>query len=83
MRQKATLTSRFTKDGWEVIRDEVPLGKVYYVDLESVTTLQHGQVERPGQWKDRECILAYNTPEGGEGGYLPLELLKIEAVPED
>jgi hypothetical protein len=76
---KATLISRYTKDGWNVVEDDVPLGKVYWVDLESIATLKHGQHWRPGIEVDRECILAYDTPKGGGGGYMILELLKIEA----
>jgi hypothetical protein len=79
MLHRATLISRSTRDGWDVIEDDVPLGKVYYVDLESVAVFWHGLVERPGECVERECIRAYNTPQGGDGGYMPLELLKIEA----
>jgi hypothetical protein len=33
----------------------------------------------PGEWVKREFIRAYNTPQGGDGGYMPLELLRVEA----
>ena len=78
MLHKARLISHDTKDGWDYIRDEIPLGKIYYVDVDSITTMQCGQIENPGVWVERALIRAYNTSEGGDGGWMPLELLKIE-----
>ena len=76
---KARLVSRNTKDGWDYIRDEIPLGKIYYVDLNSIGAVPWSQIENPGVWVWRKCIRVYNTPEGGDGGWMPLELLQIEA----
>jgi hypothetical protein len=76
---KATLISRATLDGWEVIEEYVPLGKIYYVDLDSIFEIQHGQAEHPGVLVKRQAIMAYDRPDGREGGLMLLELLKIEA----
>lgn len=79
MRKKATLISRNTKDGWEVVEDYVPLGKVYYVDLEDIFEVNHGQMAHPGVFVKRQAVMAYDLPQGEEGGLMLLELLKIEA----
>ena len=79
MLHKARLVSRDTKDGWHYIRNEVPLGKTYYVDLDSIVSVPCSKIENPGVWVKRELIRVYNTREGGDGGRMPLELLKIEA----
>ncbi len=82
MLHKATLISRDLKNGWDFIRDEVPLGKIYYVDLNKITELTFGRVDPVPQTIRLSCVLAFDTPEGGAcgyHGYLPLEVLKIEA----
>jgi len=78
MRRRATLVSRMTGDGWDVIKDDVPLGKVYYVEIESAVTLLHGNSDHPKEMIPRLCVMTYDQPQGGDGGYMIAELLKIE-----
>ena len=47
MLNKATLISRDLKNGWDLIRDEIPLGKVYYVDLQDIVKLECGRKQSP------------------------------------
>ena len=78
MLQKATLISRDTKDGWGMIFEDVPLGKLYWVDLETITTMKHANSEHPGVIVDRTVIQIFNPITGENEGWMPLELLKIE-----
>lgn len=76
MNVTATLVARSTADGTEFIYEDVPLGKVYLIDLDSL---------RVGKWyctarKDvveRETV-ALLSPDGEIEGWLPTELLKWE-----
>jgi len=79
MLNKATLISRNLKNGWDLIRDEIPLGKVYYVDLQDIVKLECGQKQSPFTLVLVDCIMTYNEPHGGYHAYMPLELLQIEA----
>jgi hypothetical protein len=79
MRRKATLISRDTKDGWDYIRDEVPLGKVYYADMSTVALLLCENTALSSKLVKRECVKVYDTLDGDEGGFMPMELLEIEA----
>jgi hypothetical protein len=78
MRRKATLISRETKDGWDWIKDEVPLGKVYYADAEDTAILGFRKRKDPETTTRVVCVKVYDTPDGDGGGYFPRELLKIE-----
>lgn len=79
MRQKAALIGRVTEEGFDVVYEHVPLGKLYYVDLNSVETMTVGNRNHPGVLVKKLMIQAYDRPEGGPGGWMPVELLKIEA----
>lgn len=79
MLQRAALVTRNTKNGFDFIRDDVPLGKTYWVDLGSAKIVGWGRRERPGEVFYYECIYARDGPEDTNGGYMPLELLEVEA----
>lgn len=67
----ATLVVR-TVDGLGVIRDDVPLGKTYRVDLDSAQDcawFNHGTQQR-----SLLCVRDVDND-----GWLPLDLLRIEA----
>lgn len=46
---KAILVKRTTEDGVDFIEDDVPLGKEYWVDLDSLGPLEWGCLDRPGK----------------------------------
>ena len=79
MLNKATLISRDLKNGWDLIREEIPLGKVYYVDLQDIVKLECGRKQSPFTVVLVDCIMAYDHSWGGHHGYMPLELLRVEA----
>jgi hypothetical protein len=79
MLNKATLISRDLKNGWDLIREEIPLGKVYYVDLQDIVKLECGRKQSPFTVVLVDCIMAYDHPSGGYRAYMPLELLRVEA----
>jgi hypothetical protein len=65
MLNKATLISRDLKNGWDLIRDEIPLGKVYYVDLQDIVKLECGQNESSFNVVLVDCIMTYDHPSTG------------------
>jgi hypothetical protein len=48
------------------------------VDLNDIVKMESGRVELPMVTVILDCVMAYEEPQGGYGGYLPLELLRIE-----
>lgn len=78
MRKKAILIDRNLKNGWDFIRDEVSLGKIYYVDLDFTAKMEFGRRGNPLAHAALDCVMAYDNLQGGYGDYLPLELLRIE-----
>lgn len=70
---EATLVKRITDDGLVEIRDEIPLGQVYQVDLETVCMMRGLHIQSRALW-EREMIW-----DAVAGGYLPTELLEIES----
>ena len=75
---KARLISRTTHDGWDVIEEHVPLGKLYLIDLDSKEMLDHGQTGRV-EIVEREHVQVYDYYRGtlGLAGWMPLELLEV------
>lgn len=63
----------------EIILEDVPLGKIYWVDIETIETIKHGNDEHPGVIVDRQVISIRNPVTGEDEGWMPLELLRIEA----
>jgi hypothetical protein len=76
---KAYLIARNTLDGTEFIWEHVPLGKVYWVDLESMKEMVCGNTNQPGLLKKRLVVYFWDNPKGrGEKGWMPVELLGWE-----
>lgn len=73
---KAFLIKRCTDDGMVEFRDDVPLGKMYDVGLDSVRTVTLCHLER-GVLHRKEIIDAYDGRD--DAGWLPTELLRIES----
>lgn len=70
---RAVLVAKCTSDGLIEVRDEVPLGKIYDVDL-STRQYQHG-IHLPSRYRwSREMVKTTSTNE-----WLPVELLQIES----
>lgn len=78
MLHRATLLGRNLSNGLDFINDDVPVGKAYYVDLNATAKLTFALPDR-GLEVTLSCILAYDRPDGGYHGFMPMELLKIEA----
>lgn len=79
MLTRATLATRNLKNGWNLIEDDVPLGKVYYVDLSRVVKLTLERDDYPEIQVALDCVMTYDEPQGGDyGGYMPLSVLHIE-----
>lgn len=74
---KTTLKARTTQDGVDFIKDEVPLGKQYWIDLDSV---------RQGVWLNtdrnievtRPMAMVFAKEDGSDAGWMPLELFITE-----
>jgi hypothetical protein len=75
--KKAMLVRRATGDGCEIVEDNVPLGKEYTVDVDSVDLLRH--INRAfGVDKMRHCIQTYNPKTFESEGWFVLECLEIQ-----
>lgn len=76
-RVQIRLKARETADGVSFVRDEVPLGKTYWVVPGShkidvwFDALTDKRTERLTIW-------AYSSPTGWDGGWYPVELLEME-----
>jgi hypothetical protein len=68
---KATLIKRESEDGLIGVNDDVPVGRRYVVDLDTVRTVGMFNVERQ-QPHEKQIV------RDAEGGWLPTELLLIE-----
>jgi hypothetical protein len=44
--RKATLIRLTTLDGWAVLEGDVPLGRQYLVDLDSVKEMLHAELDK-------------------------------------
>lgn len=77
MRVKAFLIARNTADGMDFVRDEVPLGKVYWIDPASIRDKEWVRSDRPGTIV-RQVVKTYSGPKGMFTGFFPLELLKVK-----
>lgn len=67
----ATLIKRKTDDGFVEIQDDVPLGRVYRVDLNTRCVVRGMHLPTKSTWQ-REVINVVG------GGWFPTELLRIE-----
>ena len=77
MIRNAKLISHSTKDGWDVMKDDIPIGKEYKVDDSTITEMLHGIESETGlKMKQRECIMILNKNDEADG-YMPLELLEL------
>lgn len=70
----AHLIKLATDDGMVEFNDDVPIGKMYKIDL-SLLFLQYVWNERTGEGKEREMV--WDT----KGGWLPTECLTWEGKP--
>ena len=68
---KAKLVKHKTIDGLMEIFEDIPLGKIYEVDLDSIEVVDGFNFEKDISWKNRKIISTIND------GILPLELLEI------
>ena len=73
-RVKATLIKRKTDDGMVEFMSHVPLGKVYYVDLDTRTTTEWFNAEF-NKHHIKEIIVECES-----GSWLPTECLQIEEL---
>ncbi len=69
---RATLIKLKTDDGFVEMHDDVPLGRVYLVELTTRRMRRGMHLPTRSTWQ-REMV------EDVEGGWLPTELLRIEA----
>jgi len=70
-----TLIARNTADGTDFVFDDVPLGKTYWVEMD---TAHNAKWERSGKVVVRYSAVCYDSEHGYEGGMMPLELLRPE-----
>lgn len=76
---KAKVVRLTTLDGWgDIFWEDVPLGKIYYVDLDRIEELRHGQDGR-AETVRRKFIWAAAS-DTGHAGWIPLEMFEIEAA---
>ena len=73
--QIAKLAKHVTSDGLCSVRDEVPIGTVYTVDVDSICELEWGN-EGSSVVTARQSIHA-SASATGRDGWLPLELLEM------
>ena len=76
--RKAKLIRTTTLDGWDVLREGVPLGREYLVDLDSIKTLGHADPDHLVPVM-RKFIFVYNDEDstGRPLGWFPLEMLEV------
>lgn len=70
----ATFINNEVEPGWLILREDVPLGKHYRVDLDRVERLTMVNREL-GKSIAVDCVY---VPEGDPPGYMPLIALRIE-----
>ena len=70
----ATFVNNEIEPGWLILREDVPLGKRYQVDLDQV---RHLTMENPRLGKSIRVDCVY-VVDPGPPGWLPLCALKIE-----
>ena len=71
---KAVLIKKITDDGCVEVEDNIPLGKIYSVDLNTIKEAEGLNINKNKKWK-RKII---NIVEDGEYcGWFPTELLDI------
>jgi hypothetical protein len=70
----ATFVNNEVEPGWLILRESVPLGKRYRVDLDSVCRLTMINCDS-GKSIQLECI---HVLEPGPPGYLPLAAFRVE-----
>lgn len=76
MKEKVILLSHDTADGYDFMRDDVPLGKVYIIDRSQAQKMVWGKTDgRPNV--ERLTVPVYE-PTGEIAGWLPLELFSAE-----
>jgi len=70
----ATFVNNEIEPGWPIMRDDVPLGRRYRVDLDRVEpfTMVNAAL---GRSIVLDCVY---VPDGNPPGYLPLLALKVE-----
>lgn len=72
---RAHLVKRSTDDGLFEVKDEIVLGKVYFVDLRSIRTVAlYNLPKRQFHAKEVITILEHGEP----AGFIATELLRIE-----
>ncbi len=71
MKTNATYTNRFLEPGWPILRDDVPLGKRYYLYL---NTICFEEVYNKASGETR----IVETVEVEPGGRLPLAAFKVD-----
>ena len=68
----AELIKKTTEDGLIEIADNIEIGKIYQVDINSIQMVEGINIVHNTRW-EREMIFAVND----EAGWMPTELLKI------
>lgn len=76
---EARLVKRDTGDGVDFIKNSVPIGKVYWINLE---TLRQGSWYKTSTGKTvlRQTVDTYDKTSGFKDGSLPTELLEWEGT---
>lgn len=71
----ATFVNNYFEPGWQIMDDDVPIGKQYQIDLERTKsfTIVNPSLGKTGEF---DCVYVVSP---GVPGYLPLMALKIEA----
>lgn len=70
---KAKLVKLVTDDGLVCVHDNVPIGKEYLIDYDTMHVAQGHNTEKNVDW---EKIIVFDLL----GGWLPIELLEIQGV---
>jgi hypothetical protein len=68
---RARLIKRVTDDGMFKVFEDVPIGREYVIDLDSLRSARFYNINKE-QFHTKDIV---NTQ---EGGFLPMELLEIE-----
>jgi hypothetical protein len=72
----AKLKKHVTADGLTKVRDELAFGRTYVADLDSICTLEWGEVGTEIRVM-RESIYVFNAEDVPPGGWMPTELLEL------
>lgn len=78
---RAKLISRSLKNGWTVIGEKVPLGKVLWIDAEFIRPGSVSRVDKPDEYYETQLVNTYKMPGATYIGVYHMELLEI--MPED